>query len=469
MAVFDTTPTGVALLDTAGVYKPSFAPLLQRVSSVRSLARQPDGQLLVTGPFTEIQGFPAQGLARLHANGELDTAFSRRSRLAGPLFEGGRQLAVQPDGKVLVTGNFLRAGGLARWGVARLLPTGEGDASFLPPFAPPAVLTGFEGGGHVAVQPDGRVLVAGSFGASGGRNRGLYRLTATGQVDASFQPPTDTDQGVWDIVAQPDGRMTLIVNSYPQSIVQLLPSGAPDPSFKPVLRSLASFNNDASYYGLTRYPDGRLLLNGYFHKIGDVQTQGLARLLPDGTPDPTFRVELLDYEDLIRTCGLLSDGRIVGSLNYYYANLVRFLPNGATDYSFSFSNVPPRGEEIATLLVQPDDAVVVGGTFESLLGRYRPTLVRLVEATALAVAPGRASAATTAWPVPAHEVLHLALDAASRPQRVQLLDALGRVVLARPTPPATLSLPTTALPPGVYLLRVDYASGGPVTRRVVLE
>jgi len=52
---------------------------------------------------------------------------------------------------------------------------------------------------------------------------------------------------------------------------------------------------------------------------------------------------------------------------------------------------------------------------------------------------------------------------------VQLLDALGRVVLARPTPPATLSLPTAALPPGVYLLRVDYASGGPVTRRVVLE
>ncbi len=71
--------------------------------------------------------------------------------------------------------------------------------------------------------------------------------------------------------------------------------------------------------------------------------------------------------------------------------------------------------------------------------------------------------------MPAHDVLHLALDAASRPRQVQLLDALGRVVLARPTPPATLSLPTAALPPGVYLLRVDYATGGPVTRRVVLE
>jgi len=465
----DATPTGVALLDTAGVYKPSFAPLLQQVSSVRNLARQPDGKLLVTGPFTEIQGFPAQGLARLHPNGELDTAFSRRCRLAGPLFAGGNQVALQPDGKVLVTGNFLRAGGLARWGVARLLPTGEGDASFLPPFAPPTMLTGYEGGGRVAVQPTGQVVLSGDLGTVAGKRRSLWRLSAAGQLDAGFQPPVETDRGVVDIVAQPDGRLTLIVNSFPQSVVQLLPSGATDPAFKPLTYVFDLFTSDDSYRSLTRYPDGRLLLSGSFHKVGAVPTQGLARLLADGTPDPTFQVSLLNYDDLITTCGLLRDGRIVANVNYFYADLIRLLPNGATDFSFSFSNVPPRGEEIATLLVEPNDAVVVGGNFESLLGRYRPTLARLVEATTLAVAPGRAAAATAAWPVPAHEVLHLALDAASRPRQVQLLDALGRVVLARPTPPAALSLPTAALPPGVYLLRVDYATGGPVTRRVVLE
>ncbi|MGI4739266.1 MAG: T9SS type A sorting domain-containing protein [Janthinobacterium lividum] len=463
------TPTGVALLDTAGVYQPSFAPLLQQVSSVRNLARQPDGKLLVTGPFTEIQGFPAQGLARLHPSGELDTAFSRRCQLAGPLFAGGNYVALQPDGKVLVTGNFLHAGGLARWGVARLLPTGEGDASFASPFTAPAVLGGYEGGGRVAVQPDGRVLVGGSFGAIGGQYRSLYRLTAAGQLDASFQTTTLTNQGIADILVQLDGRITLIDNGYPQAVVQLLPSGAPDPAFTPVRRIIDSSNNDDSYKALTRYPDGRLLLSGYFHKVGGVATQGLARLLADGTPDPTFQTELLDYDDNITACGLLSDGRIVANVNSFYANLIRLLPNGATDFSFSFSNVPPRGEEITTLLVEPNDAVVVGGNFESLLGRYRPTLVRLVEATTLAVAPGRAAATTAAWPVPAHEVLHLALDAASRPQHVQLLDALGRVVLARPTPPASFSLPTAMLPPGVYLLRVDYAIGGAVTRRVVLE
>jgi len=463
------TPIGVALLDTAGVYKPSFAPLLQQVSSVRNVARQPDGKLLVTGPFTEIQGFPAQGLARLHPSGELDTAFSRRCRLVGPLFAGGSYLAVQPDGKVLVTGNFLRAGGLARWGVARLLPTGEGDASFLPPFAPPAVLTDAWGGWRVAVQPSGHVLVSGNLGAVAGKTRSLWRLSATGQLDPGFQPPNETDRGVSEIVSQPDGRLTLIVNSFPQTVMQLLPSGATDPAFKPLTYVFDLFTSSDYYKALTRYPDGRLLLSGYFHKVGGVATQGLARLLADGTPDPTFQTELLDYDDNITACGLLSDGRIVANVNSFYANLVRLLPNGTTDYSFSFSNVPPRGEEITALLVEPNDAVVVGGNFESLLGRYRPTLARLVEATTLAVAPGRAAAATAAWPVPAHDVLHLALDAASRPRQVQLLDALGRVVLARPTPPATLSLPTAALPPGVYLLRVDYATGGPVTRRVVLE
>jgi len=414
----DATPTGVALLDTAGVYEPRFAPLLQQVSSVRSITRQPNGQLLVTGPFTEIQGFPAQGLARLHPNGELDTAFSRRCRLAGPLFAGGNYVAVQPDGKVLVTGNFLRAGGLSRWGIARLLPTGEGDASFLPTFAPPAVLPDFWGGWRVAVQPNGQVLVSGELGTIGGKHQSLWRLSAAGQLDTGFRPPSETDRGVADILAQPDGRLTLIVNSYPQSVMQLLPSGAADPAFKPLTYVIGPFTSNDFYRSLTRYPDGRLLVSGYFHQVGNVPTQGLARLLADGTPDPTFQASFLNYDDLITACGLLSDGRIVANVNYFSANLVRLLPDGATDYAFSFSNVPPRGEEIATLLVQPDDAIVVGGNFESILGRYQPTLVRLVEATTLAVAPGRASATTAAWPVPAHDVLHLALDAAARPQQV---------------------------------------------------
>ena len=54
------------------------------------------------------------------------------------------------------------------------------------------------------------------------------------------------------------------------------------------------------------------------------------------------------------------------------------------------------------------------------------------------------------------------------PRRVQLLDALGRVVLSQPTAGPDLTLDVAALPAGAYVLRVDYAAG-PVARRVVLE
>ena len=52
---------------------------------------------------------------------------------------------------------------------------------------------------------------------------------------------------------------------------------------------------------------------------------------------------------------------------------------------------------------------------------------------------------------------------------MQLLDALGRVVLTQAVAQPALTLDVAALPPGTYLLRVAYASGPPATRRVVLE
>lgn len=73
-----------------------------------------------------------------------------------------------------------------------------------------------------------------------------------------------------------------------------------------------------------------------------------------------------------------------------------------------------------------------------------------------------------AWPVPAQGRLHLALDAAARPQHVQLLDALGRVVLAQPATKDAMSLKKSILPIGVQVLRVAYATGR-ATHRVALE
>src|SRR6188768_324443 len=69
-----------------------------------------------------------------------------------------RAIAVQPDGKTLIGGIFGRYNGVERAGLARLLPDGGLDMSFVPQtgFYSPTVRA-------IAIQPDGKILASGRF------------------------------------------------------------------------------------------------------------------------------------------------------------------------------------------------------------------------------------------------------------------------------------------------------------------
>lgn len=121
------------------------------------------------------------------------------------------------------------------------------------------------------------------------------------------------------------------------------------------------------------------------------------------------------------------------------------------------------------LVVEPDGKLLVGGNFARVAGQPRSGLARLLAPGTLTAAAPRAAATTRAYPVPAHDHLFLRLDAASRPEQVQLLDALGRVVRTQAVTQPELTLSTVGLPAGCYLLRVAYARSGPVARHVVID
>lgn len=79
------------------------------------------------------------------------------------------------------------------------------------------------------------------------------------------------------------------------------------------------------------------------------------------------------------------------------------------------------------------------------------------------------AARTAVWPVPAHEVLHIAPNASAHPLSIELLDALGRQIRRLPaTGAAEVTLDTEALFVGMYRLRVNYAAGA-VTRRLAVQ
>jgi uncharacterized delta-60 repeat protein len=94
---------------------------------VYSLTVQPDGRIVIGGEFTTVNGVSRNFVARLNADGSLDTTFL--SGLAGP-DDSVQSLAVQSDGHVLIGGFFTTVGGVSRNNVARLNADGSLDTTF---------------------------------------------------------------------------------------------------------------------------------------------------------------------------------------------------------------------------------------------------------------------------------------------------------------------------------------------------
>ena len=134
---------------------------------VRVVVVQPDGKTLIGGDFTTVLGVARSRIARLNADGTLDTAFNPNSN-AFVL-----SIAVQADGKILVSGGFNTIGGQPRTIIARLdAVTGLAD-SFNPNLD--------NNVSAIAVQADGKILAGGLFTSIGGQPRNhIARLETDG-------------------------------------------------------------------------------------------------------------------------------------------------------------------------------------------------------------------------------------------------------------------------------------------------
>src|SRR5262249_35090127 len=146
------------------------------------------------GGFTNVNGTPIHAVARLLPDGALDPTFSRG---IGPS-QDALQIRRYADGRYLIGGSFTNFDGAPRTNLARLMPNGQLDESFLPPpGTPPQVFFN-----PMAVQADGKVLVGGPFFFSN-----IVRLTVSGSRDATFTGPVFTNAALIYPVLQKDGRI----------------------------------------------------------------------------------------------------------------------------------------------------------------------------------------------------------------------------------------------------------------------
>lgn len=426
---------------------------------IADVVRQPDGKYIVGGDFTAINGVPASRLARLEANGTVDAAFTAACTANGPV----SSLALQPDGGVLVGGSFTTLAGSARAYLGRLLPSGVVDAAFAPTSSVSAATYGVS---DIQLQSDGRLMVVGTFNMRGAgfSEQRIARLSgATGQYDPSFQyvlPTPDTSPHT--ILLQPDGKLLVAANgpSYRPAVMlaRLLADGTVDATFSALESFFTSELNKLALDAAGRIYAGGMFQNGPGNDL-------LRRYLPNGTIDGSFNyprtLASLPFAGPVKMLALQPNGRVLVARS----TVERVQPDGSLDTGF----IAGISGNVGSFLVQPDGAIIIAGAALSgtVPGNFIG-LVRVLDANVLGLAPSVADARTAAWPVPAHETLNLRLDAASRPQRVQLLDVLGRPVLTIEQPAATLTLPVAGLAAGIYHVQVEYAYAARVLRRIVL-
>ena len=477
---------------------PSFQTAIV-TENVNSMVLLDNGQLLLSGRmnFTNNPLLNNYGLIRLNANGSRDATFPNAPVAAG----GGNVIKPWADKYYIIGGG----GGLQR-------AHGDGlrDLSFQLPadqyFTNETINDFF-------VYPDGSVVVVGLFSLSYETEGyvGLYNmvwLTNSGSVDLSRPPRRGGNCDITKIVQQEDGKFILSGNCVfwdgrPVGYTfRVDPSGVLDTSFV----SAVAWGDAKS---ITPLFDGRVILSGLLKTTFSSQdTLHFVRLLPDGSIDETFNNELeiiqipwelplwpnepIYWGQFTRPRHqLISDGRIAvfGPYRTYDGELRRGLaildengflepdldgPSGCGQFAYSSGT----GEidyilgSIIGLLETGDGYIYVYGSFygyhDGTTNYPQQRFISRLYGLDVGIAERRALPPLQPYPNPAGGTFTLELPL-NAPAPLELLDASGRVVHTQLLRPGTHSHTVqSALPAGVYLLRVHEAQG--VRRgRVVVE
>jgi uncharacterized delta-60 repeat protein len=260
------------------------------------------------------------------APGDLDPTFSGDGRVTtklGGRYEAARDVAVQPDGRIVAVGlsastpldeSPFPPGGFA---LARYRPDGKVDRSFAKDGTRVDVIRDLSGALAVALQADGRIVVVGWSKKKVGKEVGEAEFTVArykqrGKLDRTFgirgkrvgappplPLPDDFGSVAADVVVQPDGK--IVVAGYAQGpggingfLLRLQPDGGVDRSFSDDGLIVAP---TYEYDRLAVQPDGKILAAGPYPCTGcqqgpsgpiDETELALVRYQPDGSPDPSF-------------------------------------------------------------------------------------------------------------------------------------------------------------------------------------
>ncbi len=314
--------------ERAGSLDRSFHVADANIAEIRAIELLPNGQILIGGEFSEINGIPVRNLARLNADGTLDTTFNQGR--SGPDDEVRTILRV--NNRTYIGGDFLEYNGAARPYLAKIYDNGSLDPNFAQGVSPNGKVRALEllsdlrllAGGDfslygadtaehlLCIDSDGnyndefaghllfngpihalradtsdKILAGGNFTEAGDATSNfLVRLLSTGEVDLDFHQGSGPNNEVHAIDVQYSGHILIggdffsVHGHFKRGMARLFPDGRFDESFT------ADFNKGV--LDIHSEPDGSMLVAGDFTRINGTTIRGIARLDFDSVVDETF-------------------------------------------------------------------------------------------------------------------------------------------------------------------------------------
>jgi uncharacterized delta-60 repeat protein len=321
-------PLGLARYLNTGVLDPQFGTdgtVLQYIgwnhAEAHAMALQPDGKIVLAGwaIASNSYGF---FVARFLSSGALDPDFATGGVTLQPRYSGDTYLAegvaIQPDGRIVVVGTYKRNAEV-QLVVARYTSGGALDPTF---FGGAGLLkTWFTGESvevaGVVLRPDGKIVVAGTLGNA----HLLARYTPDGGLDfvrETTVAPVFTPVG---LVQMDDGRLvTAGTTGGGFSVRRWLADGTPDPTFG--TNGAVSIPHEAlggTVHGFNVQADGRVVVAGSTYNLQTSDDWTVVRLLADGSPDPAFgtggriSMTLSPNTDQAHRVAIQADGKLVVS------------------------------------------------------------------------------------------------------------------------------------------------------------
>ncbi len=318
------------------------------------------------------------------AAGALDNTFNLDSDLStsppNNLHPGANDvvygLVSQPDGKTVVVGNFTAYNTTLRNHIARMNTDGQLDGGFLayPNSGANDVVTA------VALQGDGKLIIAGRFTSFNGINRhGIARLNTDGSLDTTFDTGLGMNDAVWCLALQQDGRVvvggdfTVVNNTNAVRVARLNTDGSLDTTFS------AGDGPDSTVNAIAIQLTGKIDIGGDFSNVNDTNRNYIAQLNSDGSLDTTFNGAGADgtvYALTIQPGGSVLAGGAFNHLNLAARKSIgRLNQDGSLDPTFD----PGSGADdtVYSIAVQPDAKLLVGGQFTLMNGTRRVGVTRL--------------------------------------------------------------------------------------------